>query len=74
MSRRTKVWSSSFRLFLTLVELQLSLDQLELGMRETNAPLNKVDIIASVLSRNQSLRKIVVKVPPSFFYFVFFYS
>ena len=58
----------------SLVALELSLGPFVEVEDEANAPSNKLDVIASVLSHNQSLRKLVVKVPPPFNYFISFYS
>ena len=74
-------YESVERFFLSLPD---SLGELELSLcpcarfsgNEGNAPAvdNKLDVIASVLAHNQTLRKLVVKVPPPFNYFIFFYS
>ena len=61
----------------SLVALELSLGPFVRFVEvedEANGPSNKLDVIASVLSHNQTLRKLVVKVPPLFNYFISFYS
>ena len=61
----------------SLGELELYLSPYESYLHsEANASSydNKLDVIASVLAHNQTLRKLVVKVPPLFNNFIFFYS